>query len=187
MARRSKWARRTTDRIECVAARVLVAAGVLVALLSGGIGVHVHNQLLDRVRVESAGRVPAVARLLSDALVIGSPYATESTVMVPATWQDRSGSPHTDFVAAPQGLRAGSTVAIWTDPSGAQEPAPTSAGDAEVGGFMAGGSALGVGLGLLFGLWALVRRATLAANCARWEQEWREVAPIWTDGKGTRS
>ena len=37
---------------------------------------------------------------------------------------------------------------------------------------------------LLFGLglWALVRRAAMAANCARWEDEWREVAPNWTHG-----
>jgi len=44
--------------------------------------------------------------------------------------------------------------------------------------------ALACGAGLLFGLWALVRRATMAANCARWEDEWREVAPNWT--RGTR-
>jgi hypothetical protein len=42
--------------------------------------------------------------------------------------------------------------------------------------------ALAGGIGLLFGLWALVRRATMVANCARWEDEWREVAPNWTRG-----
>jgi hypothetical protein len=44
--------------------------------------------------------------------------------------------------------------------------------------------ALGVGIGLLFGFLALVRRATLAANCARWQEEWREVAPLWTRSEG---
>jgi len=42
--------------------------------------------------------------------------------------------------------------------------------------------ALAGGIGLLYGLWALVRRATMTANCARWDDEWREVAPNWTHG-----
>jgi hypothetical protein len=42
--------------------------------------------------------------------------------------------------------------------------------------------ALAGGIGLLFGLWVVVRRVTMAANCARWEDEWREVAPNWTHG-----
>jgi len=186
MTLHTKPARRTTDRIEDMVAWILVAAGLLVVLLSVTVGVRVHDQLVERGRVESAMRTPATARLLSGSTVIDAGNAGSSTVMVRATWQDRSGSPRTGIVAAPRGLHIDSTMAIWIDASGAQVPAPTSAQAAELSGVIAGGVALGVGLGLLVGVWALVRRATLAANCARWQEEWHDVAPLWTRGEGPR-
>ena len=54
MALRINSARRTTDRIEDMAAWVLIAAGLLVVLFSYGVGVQFHNQGLQRVRVEIA-------------------------------------------------------------------------------------------------------------------------------------
>jgi len=64
----------------------------------------------------------------------------------------------------------------------ANVPAPMTNRDALLIGLIGGGVALAGGIGLLLGLWALVRRATMAANCARWDDEWREVAPNWTHG-----
>ena len=184
MALRINSARRTTDRMEDVAAWVLIAAGLLVVLFSYGVGAQFYNQGLERAQVQSAERTPTEARLLSDAQLNASVSSTSSTVMAQATWQDRVGRAHDGFVMVPRGLRAGGKVAIWTDVSGANVPAPMTNGDALLVGLIGGGVALAGGIGLLFGLWALVRRATMAANCARWEDEWREVAPNWT--RGTR-
>jgi hypothetical protein len=185
MALRTKPAR-MTDRIEDVAAWVLIAAGLLVVLFSYLIGVQIHNQVQERGRVESTECTPAVARLVSDSTVIDASNASSSTVMVRATWQDRSGAPHAGLVTVPRGLRAGSTVAIWIDASGANVPAPTTAKDALLTGFIAGGMAAAVGIALLSGLWVLVRRAAMAANCAHWDAEWRNVAPLWSRGEGSR-
>jgi hypothetical protein len=186
VALRTDRVRRTTDLIEDVAAWILVAAALLVVLLSCGIGVRVHNQFMEQSRTEAAERVPSVARLLAEPPLISSRYGHTGTTMMPATWKDHLGVSHTGFVAAPRGLGAGSTVPIWTDASGAQAPAPTSEDDALLSSLIASGVALGVGICLLVGLWALVCRATLTANCVRWEQEWREVAPVWARGEGTR-
>lgn len=182
MALRTNSARRTIDRLEDMAAWVLIAAGLLVVLLSYGVGAQLYNQGLERVQVESAQRTPAEARLLSDAQLNNSMSSSSNTVMAPVTWQDRVGATHNGFVMVPRGLRAGAEVAIWTDVSGANVPAPMTNQDAVLVGLIGGGVALAGGIGLLFGLWALVRRAAMAANCARWEDEWREVAPNWTHG-----
>ena len=184
MALRTKSARRTTDRMEDVAAWVLIAAGLLVALFSYGIGAQFYNQGLERVQAENAERTPAAARLLSDAGVNSSVTSSSSTVMAPASWQDRFGAPHDGIVMVPRGLHAGAKVAIWTDASGVSVPAPITNQDALLIGLIGGGAALAGGIGLLFGLWVVVRRATIAVNCARWEDEWREVAPNWA--RGTR-
>lgn len=186
MAPRTRPARRMTDRIEDVAAWVLIAAGLLVVLFSYLIAVQVHDQVQERGRVESTERVPAVARLVSDSTVIDASNASSGTVMVGATWQDRSGAPRAGLVPAPRGLPAGSTVAIWIDASGANVPAPITGKDALLSGFVAGGVAVAVGIALLSGLWVLVRRAAMAANCARWDAEWRDVAPLWSRGEGSR-
>lgn len=182
MALRTASARRTTDRLEDLAAWVLVAGGLLVALFSYGFGAQFYAQGLDRVQVESADRTPASARLLADAEVTSSVDSRSTTVMAPATWQDRAGTAHDGLVMVPRGLRAGGKIAIWTDASGARVSAPMTKQDALLCALIAGGVALVGGIGLLIALWALVRRATLAANCARWEDEWRDVAPKWTRG-----
>ncbi len=186
MALREGRARRTSDRIEDVTAWVLIAAGMLVLLLSCALGARLHNQAVERGRVEATQRAPGVARLLDSAPLTGSEYAGSSPVMVPATWLDKQGVTHTGSVSAARGLRAGSSVAIWTDASGAQVPAPGSAADALFTGVVAGAVTLGVGFAVLVGLWVLVRRLTMAANCSRWEREWREVGPAWTRGEESR-
>jgi hypothetical protein len=58
MAPRTNSARRTTDRMEDMAAWVLIAAGLLVLLLSYGVGAQFCNQGLERVqwRARSAPR-----------------------------------------------------------------------------------------------------------------------------------
>ena len=186
MALREGRARRTSDWIEDAAAWVLVAAGMLVVLLSCAAGIRFHNQAAERARVAATQHTPGVVRLLVSAPTSGSQYASGSSVMVPATWQDKQGGAHTGFVSAPQGLQAGSTVAIWTDASGAKVAAPSSAVDALFVGVIAGVVTLGVGLAVVAGLWMLVLRLTMAANCARWEREWREVGPAWTRGEESR-
>ena len=49
------------------------------------------------------------------------------------------------------------------------------------------GIALGAGITVLLGLWLLVRRLTMAANCARWEREWAAVGPVWSGHGDIRS
>ena len=33
-------------------------------------------------------------------------------------------------------------------------------------------------------LWAVLGRVLMASNSAAWEQEWRQVAPLWSRGEG---
>lgn len=185
MAMGTGLGRRATDRVEDGAAWLLVVAGLLVVVTSVVIGVDVDLRLMRQAVTEDAQHTRAVAHLLVDASVVGSAYADATPVTVPATWTDERGGEHTGYVSVPPDLRAGSAVAIWTDASGAKASTPPTSGQALLIGVLAGATALGLGMTALMGLWSLVRRATLAANYARWEQEWREIAPVWTGGNGT--
>jgi hypothetical protein len=35
-------------------------------------------------------------------------------------------------------------------------------------------------------VWAILGRVLMAYNSAAWEQEWRQVAPLWSRGEGRR-
>ena len=61
MARRVNRSRRVSDRVEDWAAWVLLAGGMLLILLSGVIGVRVHDQLVEQGRREALDRTPGVA------------------------------------------------------------------------------------------------------------------------------
>jgi hypothetical protein len=186
MVLRAHRLRRVSDRVEDWAAWILLAGGMLVILLSGVIGVRVHDQLVEQGRREALDRTPGIARLLATAPTLPSEYGSSSPVTVAASWRDRSGVEHAGSVGVPQGMQADSTVAIWTDRSGSPVSPPTSPNDALLGGVVAAGLILGAAASVLACVWALVRQATLVYNCACWEREWRAVEPVWTRGEGSR-
>lgn len=186
MARHAGRTRRWTDRVEDIAAWVLLAAGLLIVLFGWMLGVSIHDRLIQQGQAEALDRTPATATLLDSAPTVASVYATGSAVGANAAWQDRAGVAHTGIVTAPQGLDAGSTVAIWIDRSGATVSAPTSSSDALAAAVITAVIVIIAGASVLAGLWEVLRRVVLAYNCAAWEQEWREVAPIWSRGEGKR-
>jgi hypothetical protein len=182
MALRANRAGRWTDRAEDVAAWAVLAAGLLLVVCAGVLGVEVHDRTAQQGRTEALGRVPASATLLERAPTIASAYAAGAAVGVQATWEDRSGVTHTGEVTAPQGQEAGSTVPIWVDRSGAAVPEPISAGDALALAVIVAAVVVIAGSTVLGVLWTVLSRVLMACNCAAWEQEWREVAPVWSSG-----
>jgi hypothetical protein len=186
MARPATRIGRWTDRVEDLAAWVLLAAGLLVVMFGAVLGIGTHDRLIQQARAEALDRTPATATLLETAASSPSAYPVKSPVGVHATWQDSSGMTHTGIVTAPEGQDAGSTVAIWIDRSGAAVPSPIS--DALALGMAAitAGIVILGGMIVLAVLWQVLRRAMLAYNCAAWEREWREVGPTWSRGEGLR-
>ena len=74
---------------------------------------------------------------------------------------------------------------MWIDRSGAAVAARTSAGDALAVSAITAGVVIAAGVSIAC-LWEIVRRCTLACNCAAWAREWRAVAPVWSRGEGRR-
>ena len=74
-----------TDRVEDVAAWVLLAAGLLVVLVGGVLGIGVYDRMVHQGHAEAVDRTSASATLLDGAPTIGSDYATGSSIGVHAT------------------------------------------------------------------------------------------------------
>jgi len=185
MALRTGRAGRWTDHVEDVAAWVLLAAGLLLVLVGVVLGIGVHNGMVQQGHAEAVDRTPASATLL-DSAPIAYAEATGPPVDVHGTWKDRWGTTHTGLVTAAQGLDAGTTVPIWIDRSGAAVPEPMSARDALATAWITAGLATVAGEMVLAVVWAVLGRVLMTCNCAAWEQEWRQVAPLWSHGEGSR-
>ena len=177
---------RWTDRVEDVAAWVLLAAGLLLVLFACTSGSGVHSRMVRQGQIEALDRTATSATLLERAPLIASPYNAGAPVDVPVTWVDRWGMEHTGLVAAPQGCAKGSTLTIWIDRSGASVPEPTTSGDALALAGIIAGLIISGGLAALAVVWAVLRHLLMAYNCAAWEQEWRAVAPLWSRDGGKR-
>ncbi len=182
MGRLTRW----TDRVEDVAAWVLLAAGLLLVLLACTLGIGVHAQTVRQGQTEALDRTATSATLLERAPLIASPYNAGAPVDVPVAWVDRWGTDHTGLVAAPQGCAKGSTLTIWIDRSGASVPEPKTSGDALVLAGIVTGLVFSGGVVALAVLWAVLRHVLMAYNCAAWEQEWKAVAPLWSRDGGKR-
>jgi hypothetical protein len=83
-------------------------------------------------------------------------------------------------------LGAGSTVPIWIDRSGAAVPEPMSARDAFGMAGITAGLVIVAGVMVLAVVWAILGRVLMAYSRAAWEQEYRQVAPLWSRGKRRR-
>jgi hypothetical protein len=187
MAFRKGRPTRWTDRVEDMAAWVLLAAGLLVILFACTSGIGVHDRMVQQGRAEALDRTSTSATLLKSAPLIASPYDSGAPVRLLATWEDRWGMERTGLVTAPQGSPRGSVLPIWIDRSGASVPGPTTSGDALALAGITTGLIISGGVAALAVVWAVLRHVLMAYNCAAWEQEWRAVAPLWSRDGGKRS
>jgi hypothetical protein len=175
--------RRGTDRVEAVLRLILVillVAGVPAAAVAAGRWAD--HLALHWAQAQRAAIHQVAATLLRDSPVPGSPdpYSSVQGSWVPARWQRPGQPPRTGVVFAIAGARKGSTVRIWTDPSGAISDPPIGHRDV-VGDVMVAVMTTCLVLWLtLLAAWALARRALDRRRLSAWEAEWRASGPLWT-------
>ena len=179
--------RRRTDRIEAVirlVAMVLVLVAVPLAVI--GVGQRAGQLALRQANAQRAAEHQVTAVLLRPAQATGilDPYTSVQLTYVLARWQPSGQPSRSGQVLAAVGARAGSTVTIWIDHSGALASPPPDhrdiVGDVAIAALTAG---LVTGL-LLLGSNALARRALDRRRLRAWDAEWRATGPQWTGRRG---
>ena len=190
LARCARWLgfdrnplRRRTDRIETVirlAALILFLVGVPVVTYTAGL--QADHLALRQARAQQAADHEVTAVLLNQAPPTGipDPYTSIQLTWVLARWQLPGGPVRTGEVLAAAGARAGSTVQVWVDRSGAITSSPPNerviAGDVCV----AAVTACLVACLLVLGSSALARRALDRLRLRAWDAEWRATGPLWS-------
>jgi len=172
--------KRGSDRLQ-VLARVLLVLTLLTAIpVALAVATAAYSQSLGVAAAQTASRHQVTAALLEDAEALdagsGTPTAARSTV----SWTGPGGAEHEASVVVPRGARAGSTVTIWVDRSGAVTRRPMNrsdaAGEAFAFGFLAF-TAIAVAATVTY----LPFRALLDRRRLRqWAEGWAVVEPVWS-------
>jgi hypothetical protein len=175
--------RRPADRLEVVL-RLIVLIVILagVPLASIGAGRAVDHMGIRQARAEQAADHQVAAVLTQPAPAHGSPdpYTGAQIAWVPARWAAANGTVHYGPVLAAAGAGKGSTVAIWTNASGAATDPPESHGDIVSNVFVVSTSTGLILLVALVGLQTLGRCLLDRRRMKAWDAEWRTTGPRWT-------
>ena len=175
--------RRRTDRVEAVirlATLVMLLAAVPTATLAAGRAAD--HLALRQAHAQQAADHKVTAVLLQQAAATGlpDPYTSVQLTLVLARWQPPGQPSRTGQVLAPAGARAGSTVTVWIDASGAVTGPPPDhrmiAGDVCIAAVV---TCLVTSL-LVLGSSTLARRALDRRRLRAWDAEWRVTGPRWS-------
>jgi len=175
--------RRRTDRIEAairLAAVILLLVAVPIATIA--VGRQVDHLALRQAHAQQAADHQVTAVLLQQAQATGvpDPYTSIQLTYVLARWQPPSQAPRSGQVLAAAGARAGSTVKVWVDASGAVTSPPPDhrmiAGDVCIASIVA----CLVACLLVLGSNALARRVLDYRRLRAWDAEWRAAGPLWS-------
>jgi hypothetical protein len=179
--------RRRTDRIEAVVRlATLILLLVAVPMATFAAGRQADHVALRNAHAQQVADHEVTAVLLQQAPPTGipDPYTSIQMTLVLARWQPPGRPARSGPVPAPAGARAGSTVTVWVDASGAVTSPPTDPrviiGDV----CMAAMVTCLVASLLVLGANALARRALDRRRIRAWDAEWRATGPLWSGHRG---
>jgi hypothetical protein len=175
--------RRPADRLEVVL-RLIVLIVILagVPLASIGAGRAVDHMSIRQAHAEQAADHQVAAVLIQSAPAHGSPdpYTGIQIAWVAARWVAANGTIHYGSVLAAAGAGKGSTIALWTNASGAATDPPETHGDIVSNVFVVSTSTALMLIVALVGLQGLGRCLLDRRRMTAWETEWRSTGPRWT-------
>lgn len=176
--------RRTSDRIQALAAYLAVMVVLLVAPWAAwSLGRNTYREQLRASEWERQ-RVSRAEAVLGEDAVWHAADGSEGLpppkyVPTAARWTGPDGLPHTGTVFAAVGGRKNDIVLIWVDPRGAVASPPAARNPAADAVVVALFVSCGIA-GALTGLYRIVVWRLDRGRLRAWQQEWVEVEPRWT-------
>jgi hypothetical protein len=174
--------RRRSDRAETAILAVLLAAFLgsapfaALAASNWANGVSQREQQSQQATYRQV-RAVLLETPLAPAAVVG--YGVALLPEAAARWTAPGGQIRTGLVTVPATAKKGSTVLVWTDPSG-QLVAPLPRTEIVARSALAGGTAVTI-LAVILTLVAVLARRTLnRRRLADWEADWLANGPRWT-------
>lgn len=173
--------RRTADRVEAAILAGLVVVLLAAAPLAGRAAVGLAAAAGTRAGHAQAAWHQTDAVLLRNAPE--QPFARTQALqepVVPARWTAPDGTRHEGQVRAPGLTRAGTTVPVWTNPSGVLEESPVQQANVIVWEALAVLAVVAGGVAVAAGGAFLVRYVLDRRRLAAWDAAWPLVEPRWS-------
>jgi hypothetical protein len=163
-----------------------IAVGLMAVFLLAGPAVDLaaasavdHHLTTTAARQRETG-YPATATIVEGASQVAGPETGwSSRAGLEARWTGPDGATHTGDVPVGR-RRAGQELDAWIGPDGHVAPAPAGPARIALVSLAAGVGAM-TALAAVLGSILLLARVVIDRRCARtWDEQWREVAPVWT-------
>ncbi len=169
---------RSIDRIESAALVLVFALGVLAVPIAGAAGTAAYDGLVHDYAARRLTQHQIDATVLEDSRPLRT-VEKKGPFVSPVEWEF-GGTVHTDEVRT-DGLRAGDTVAIWGDDTGARTAETPSDGDAAAQAVVAVVTVWSgvVGVGVV--AWLLLRVRCNHLRSRFWERELSSIANDHSD------
>jgi hypothetical protein len=173
--------RRRSDRAEAWIRIALVLAFLIGApLVFLGTDRWAGSVAPTTVHAQQAGEHRVPATLLQGLPGSSDSFAVVSLGWVRARWAGPGGSARTGYVEAPAGSRAGSTVQVWLDRSGAPTEPPWPADQIRSWTLMIAVLAPVLLALLLLAVMGILGHIFHRRRLASWQRAWSAVGPQWT-------
>jgi hypothetical protein len=180
--RRNELAR-AGDRFEGLVLVIAIAVALLGLPFAAAVGSELYVSQSIESREQTSTRHQAVAVLLVDAPPFTGTIDRGSGVQtseVPASWELPDGTVRTGEVTANDGAKVGHAVRIWVDDKGSVVGPPMSSVGAGLSAVMVAVLLWAALIGVMAGLYLLVRLANQRSCLRRWADEWAAIGPEWT-------
>lgn len=175
--------RRTSDRVGYVARLAVVALVAGALLIAVAVGGHAFRRGMATVDAQAAVSRQVTATLTSGAPVFVTLGNRPSTDEVPARWT-YAGRQHHGRITAAEGSPAGSTMRIWVNLSGNHIQPPQTMSGTRLRAWLAGAVAFVAAVAVLGAVLWLVEWRLNRARMRRWDREWQQLDPKWTEKTG---
>ncbi|MGF1240733.1 Rv1733c family protein [Streptomyces sp. 2-6] len=187
MARRLlwRWRRNPLRRRDDVVEAWIVLAMWTAIVIGGALVGTVVGRAVDRdFAAQRADRRPVRAVLLADVPRTTSTGNDVYRALAKVRWTAPDGAVRTGRTLLTPGPKAGATVTVWQDGTGALTTEPAGTGEARAGSVFFGASAAMALAALVHGAAALPRRRLDRHRSERWAAEWELVGPRWDQKTG---
>ncbi|GAA0927830.1 hypothetical protein GCM10009554_09000 [Kribbella koreensis] len=171
--------RRASDRAESFLLLAVMFAGLLLVPVAAAVGTSIAHSFEQTAAQRRAELTSVQAHTLEDTAVAVPAAPGQLATRVRVGWDDEYGFPHEAWANVVIGSKAGSTVTVWLDRTGAVVPAPRQPADSQALGAGAGLVMVMVGWPLLWVAFRLLRLPLDRRRARAWEREWAEIAPRW--------
>ncbi|MGW2491951.1 Rv1733c family protein [Streptomyces sp. NPDC001606] len=184
-----RWRRNALRRHSDIVEAWIVLATWVVAVGGGALAGAAAAQTSEAAFAARRAEVHAVSAVLTDDAAKTPAAASgydDGRVWATVRWTEPNGSVHNDRAKVYPGAAAGTRVTVWTNRADHVVSAPVTGAAADLQAALTGVLVAPSAAAAVWGAGWIVRSRLIRRRMAEWDEEWRQIGPLWGNISGGR-